>query len=137
MQKFTAKNFLLRWVVALALVLATFNPSHLSYFDWVTGPGQGYWSVKAIIGIGLVILYVIYMRATWRSIGPVGVILVSAMFAAVIWLLSDFGLLDPSSGTVVTYLALILLATIMAVGLSWSHVRRRLSGQADMDDVDE
>jgi len=26
---------------------------------------------------------------------------------------------------------------ILAVGMSWSHIRRRLSGQADMDDVDE
>jgi hypothetical protein len=24
----------------------------------------------------------------------------------------------------------------LGVGLSWSHVRRALSGQADMDDVD-
>jgi len=28
-------------------------------------------------------------------------------------------------------------ATILAIGLSWSHVRRRLSGQTDVDDVDE
>ena len=27
--------------------------------------------------------------------------------------------------------------TILAIGLSWSHVRRRLSGQVDVDDVDE
>ena len=31
---------------------------------------------------------------------------------------------------------LVLLATIMAVGLSWSHIRRRLSGQVDTDMVD-
>ena len=30
-------------------------------------------------------------------------------------------------------LVLVLLATILAVGLSWSHIRRRLSGQVDMD----
>jgi Family of unknown function (DUF6524) len=30
-----------------------------------------------------------------------------------------------------------VVATILAIGMSWSHVRRRLSGQADVDDVDE
>ena len=26
---------------------------------------------------------------------------------------------------------------VLGVGLSWSHIRRAISGQADMDDVDE
>jgi hypothetical protein len=26
---------------------------------------------------------------------------------------------------------------VLATGMSWSHIRRRLSGQADVDDVDE
>ena len=35
------------------------------------------------------------------------------------------------------WLGLIALSLVLGIGLSWSHVRRRLSGQADMDDVDE
>jgi hypothetical protein len=30
-----------------------------------------------------------------------------------------------------------MLAAIMATGMSWSHIRRRMSGQLDVDDVDE
>ena len=48
-----------------------------------------------------------------------------------------YGLLDTEETTVMTYIVLVLIATVMAVGISWSHVRRRVSGQADMDDVDE
>ena len=35
------------------------------------------------------------------------------------------------------WVALVAIATVMAVGLSWSHVRRRVSGQLDVDDVEE
>ena len=34
------------------------------------------------------------------------------------------------------WLGLLALSLILGVGLSWSHVRRALSGQADMGDVD-
>jgi len=32
---------------------------------------------------------------------------------------------------------LILISSILAVGISWSHIRRKISGQVDADDVDE
>jgi hypothetical protein len=35
------------------------------------------------------------------------------------------------------WLALFALSFVLGIGLSWSHVRRALSGQADMDDVDQ
>jgi hypothetical protein len=34
------------------------------------------------------------------------------------------------------WLGLLALSLVLGVGLSWSHVRRALSGQADMGDVD-
>jgi hypothetical protein len=49
----------------------------------------------------------------------------------------DYDIIDPAQPTVMTYVGLIVLATLMAVGISWSHVRRRVSGQADMDDISE
>ena len=35
------------------------------------------------------------------------------------------------------YVSLVILALVLATGMSWSHVRRRISGQADVDAVDE
>lgn len=134
---FTTTSFLLRWVGALVLVLGTFNPTGYSYFHWVTGPTDDNLPLKVLAGVAFVILYVIYLRATWRSIGPLGVVLALAFFGAVIWALDYYDLLALEQKTVITYVALVLIATVMAIGMSWSHVRRRLSGQADMDDVDE
>ena len=38
---FNATGFLIRWLVALVLVFATFNPTEVSYYRWVTAPGDG------------------------------------------------------------------------------------------------
>ena len=135
--RFNAASFLLRWLVALVLVFATFNPTNLSYFNWVAGQDGCNLPLKALAGVALAILYIIYLRATWRSIGPVGMLLAVAFFGAIVWVLIDFGLLSPDRPKIMTYILLVILATILAVGISWSHIRRRVTGQADIDDVDE
>ena len=66
--------------------------------------------------------------------GPVGVVLSVALFTAVIWVLVDFGLLSLESSSVITWILLIIVATILAVGMSFSLVRRRVTGQVDVDD---
>ena len=141
--QFNATSFLIRWLVALTLVLATFNPTQYSFLHWVTGAGSqagfttDHMPYKVLIGAVLAVLYVIYLRATWRSIGAIGVGLAIIVFGAMIWALVDIGLLDLHGGTALTWVLLVLFATVMAVGLSWSHIRRRVSGQLDADDVDE
>ncbi len=138
---FSLASFLLRWLVALVLVFATFNPTDYSYYRWVAGMDAGMdggnLALKALAGVVLLILYVIYLRATWRSIGPIGVSLATAFLGALIWVTIDLGLLDLERPTIITWVLLFALATILAIGISWSHVRRRVSGQADMDDIDE
>ncbi len=130
---FSLASFLLRWLVASVVVFATFNPTDYSYYRWVAGMDGGNLAPKALAGVALVILYVIYLRATWRSIGPIGMSLAAAFLGALIWVT----MLNLEQPTIVTWVLLFALATILAIGISWSHVRRRVSGQADMDDVDE
>ena len=134
---FTPVSFLLRWIIALVLVFATFNPTDYSFYRWVMPmDGEGL-PLKALAGILLLIVYVIYFRATWRSIGPIGVSLAAALLAALIWVSIDLGLLNLTQPTIMTWVLLFAFATILAVGISWSHIRRRVSGQTDIDDVDE
>ena len=137
MRRFGFDNFLLRWVLALVVVFATFNPSGYSYAHWVTDTEDGQLPLKVLAGVVLAILYVIYLRATWRSIGPIGVGLALALLGALVWVFIDFGWLSFEQSTVMTYIGLFILATVLGIGLSWSHVRRRVAGQADIDDVDQ
>jgi hypothetical protein len=136
-RRFSAVNFLQRWIAALALVFATFNPTGYSFAHWASGPTEESLPFKVILGIVLFILYIIFLRATWRSIGPIGVGLVVVFFGAIVWAMFYYEVLAFEQTTALTYIGLIVLATVLAVGLSWSHIRRRISGQIDTDDVDE
>jgi hypothetical protein len=130
-------GFLLRWICAFGLLAATFNPTVYNYTTWVRAYGGSNLSVAVLLGLLLMIGYIIYPRATLRSIGGFGMMLILAVVAAALWVLYDFGVLrlnDPSANV---WLALIALSLVLGIGLSWSHVRRSLSGQSDMDDVDE
>ena len=90
-----------------------------------------------LAGLILFVGYVIYLRATLRSIGPFGMLLVAAVVAALIWVLIDAGILTLEDPSITTWLGIFALSVVLGIGLSWSLVRRRLTGQADVDDVDE
>lgn len=130
-------GFVMRWVFAFLLLAATFNPTEYNYVDWVREFGGQNMSIAALLGLVLLIGYIIYLRATLRSIGTFGMILVMAVVGALLWVLYDFGVLRLDNASFNVWLGLIALSFVLGVGLSWSHVRRALSGQADMDDVDE
>ena len=131
-------GFLARWLAAFVLVFITFNPTSYSYTNWLIADRTGDdLPIKALAGVLLLIAYVIFLRATWRSIGLLGLILIALLFGAIGWVLIDYDLLDPGQATLMAWIVLGVVATILAIGLSWSHVRRRLSGQVDVDDVDE
>jgi hypothetical protein len=130
-------GFVIRWVFAFALLAGTYNPTQYNFTRWLTATGDKQWSVIALTGLILLIGYIIYLRATLRSIGAFGMVLVLALVAALLWVAFDMGWLDFTDPTANTWIALIAMSIVLGTGLSWSHVRRRLSGQADMDDVDE
>ena len=137
-------GFAARFVLALVLVYASYNPWGVSYVHWILGSWQpahdSSWlaspALKFVVGVVLTIAWVVYGTAARRSLGGVGIFLVVALCAGVIWLLVEQHVVETSSIPVLTHLALLVLATVMAVGMSWSHVRRRLSGQVDTDEVD-
>ena len=136
-QEFKAIGFLARWLFAAALVLGTYNPSDYSYFNWVFAEAAEFGPVMALTGVALLIAWIVFLRATWRSLGWLGIGLGAALFGCLIWLLIDVGLLSLESTGALTWLVLLLLSLILAAGMSWSHIRRRLTGQFDVDDVDD
>jgi uncharacterized membrane protein len=89
-----------------------------------------------VIGIVLLAGWVVFLRATFQSLGVLGLLLGAAFFAALVWLLVDFGLLATDSVSTMAWVTIVCLALLLAVGMSWSHVRRRMTGQVDVDDVE-
>jgi hypothetical protein len=137
MQPIGPGGIALRFLFALILVLCTYNPSGYSYFHWLKDTLPGFTPVLAISGIVLIIGWVIYIRATFRSLGPIGLTLAALFLAALVWLFIDMGWLSLDSFTAFSWIFIVVLSVILTIGMSWSHIRRRMSGQVDMDDVDE
>jgi len=127
----------IRFIFAMLVVFLTYNPEGYSYFDWGIKNFLPLSPIKVIAGIVLLIGWVIFVRATLRSLGAVGLVLVSSLCAAILWFVIDAGGLPQDSVRFFTYAGLLIVAIILTVGMSWSHIRRRMSGQIDADDVDE
>ncbi len=142
---FTWSGLILRLVAALVLVYATYNPEGVSYFHWVVSraPGEsgigsylhGFTPLKALAGIGLLALWVVFLQAARRSLGVGGAVLVLALFGCVIWAMIYYGAMSPSSSRAIAHLVLIAVSLVLAIGMSWSHVSRKMSGQMDTDNV--
>jgi hypothetical protein len=137
--RFTWTHYLIRLGAALVLVFATYNPEGWSYFHWIKDMLRGEWGeagpLMAFGGILLIIGWAVFLRATSRSLGIFGTILAIAFFGIMIWLLIT---LFPAlmGNTALVYLFLIGLAGVLSMGISWSHVRRRMTGQFDVDEAD-
>lgn len=137
--RFTVQSFFLRLIFALVLVYASYNPSGYSFFHWTKdalfGEALAISPPFAMSAVILLIGWTIYLRATLLALGGLGLSLAFAFFAIIVWWFIDLGLLSLDSISVMTYIALFILAAILATGMSWSHLRRRMSGQTDVDDI--
>jgi len=132
-REFTALSFLWRFAASLLLVLATYNPSGYSFFHWVSNSAN-LGAQQFVVGVVILIGWVILLAATKRSLDTLGMVLGVALLAGLVWLLIEFGVLSLESVSTFTWVVLVCIAALLAVGLCWSHIWRRLTGQFEVDD---
>lgn len=125
-----------RFVIAFSLVSLTWNPSPYNYISWALNNFRQMTPFVLFSGLVLAIVWVVFVRAGARSLGFIGSVLAVALAGSVLWMIIDFGLIDPANTTTLTWVLMTLFAAILTAGMSWSHLRRRWSGQVDIDDVD-
>jgi hypothetical protein len=137
-----ARGIATRFVLAVLVVFLTFNPWRQSFFHWAVAPvfaaGGGIGTVgpvKVLGGLLLLVGWIVCVQATRRSLGVKGALLVLAVLGAVVWLLYDRHILRTGSNRTVSLIILILLSAVLAIGMSWSHLSRKLTGQVDTDQV--
>ncbi len=139
-REFNLLSFILRFLASLLLVMVTYNPTEYSYIGWLraaTPDTTPLGPEHFVVGVALLIGWVILLAATQRSLGTFGLLLGGALLGGVVWLLTDIGWLNVSTVSSATWVGLICVAALLAVGLSWSHVWRRLTGQFEVDDGDD
>ena len=133
---FTLSSFLWRLVATFVLIVATYNPTALSYYGWLRSSIDGGTLGPAhfIVGVLLIIGWTILIVATRRSLSVIGFVLVAALVGGLVWFLTDREWLRVDSIAALTWVSLICLSIVLAIGLSWSHVWRRITGQYEVDD---
>jgi hypothetical protein len=133
---FGTSNFLWRLAASLFLIVATYNPTSVSYYSWLrsafTNGGLG--PEHFVVGIALIAGWAIFVVATQRSLGTAGSVLGAALIGGIVWWLTDVGWIAVGSVSALTWVSIACLAVLLAVGLSWSHIWRRLTGQLEVDD---
>ncbi len=129
-------GIVLRWLGALLLLSLTYNPTRWNYVHWVQTTWPDQMPLAVFLGLLLAVGYMVYGLATLRSIGPFGVILVGAIFGAGLWVLTDWGVLTLTNPSLNLWLGIVVLSLILGIGLSWSILRQKLSGQASVDEIE-
>jgi len=137
-REFNFLGFVWRLLASLLLVMASYNPSRYSYVDWVRAatPENPLGPEHFVVGVILLIGWVILLAATHRSLGTFGLLLGAALLGGVVWMLTDIGWLNIETVSTATWVGLFCISALLAVGLSWSHVWRRLTGQFEVDGDD-
>jgi hypothetical protein len=137
-KRFSPLGLMGRILLPFVLVYATWNPSGQSFYQWAIAPlfsgTPAIGPVKVLVALLLLAGWVVVVQATWRSLGLGGAILIAAIFGALVWLLiAKGGIFRPQSATAFSHLGLVALSLLLAIGMSWAIVRRKLTGQVEVD----
>jgi len=140
--RFTPLSFIIRLVLALVLVFASYNPVEpWSFYHWAIKPLleniNDFTILKGLAGVALLIAWGVFLSATFSSLGLFGTVLVALFFGLGFWWMIDAGWISLERPNTLNWLVLIALSLVLAAGVSWSHIRRRLTGQIDVDETED
>jgi len=130
-------GFILRWVFAFILVVITFNPTGYSLFHWMWPFTDEQLPLKILTCILIFGCYLFYISATIKSLGVLGILIVFAFCGTLIWLFVDQGWLDLKNSGIMTWSLITVISILLGLGISWSHIKKKITGQFDTDDVGE
>jgi len=121
----------LRTLIAVVLVLVTWNPSGWSYVDWALRDRSTFDAVKAFFGLLVFIGWAFCLRAAWVSLGALGIVLVAALLGTVVWMLVQFGVVQADNRGALVWIVLVAIGIVLGVGVSWAKLRQRASGEIE------
>jgi hypothetical protein len=124
---------IIRIVVSVALVLSTYNPSGHSFVHWVLADLSSFDAVKAFIGVALLAAWVVFVRTAHTSLGTLGICLSALLLGTLVWMLFDLGLLSSAGSSTIAWIILIMTGVVLGIGLSWSLIRQRATGQVEVN----
>ena len=125
---FRPSSIVVRVFLVFGLVFSTFNPSGYSYFHWVMDIDSGQLLLKLAVGLGLAFCYWIVFSITCLALGVTGGLL---LLFLLIFSVGALWQLDIWPFNTLSWIIAVLsmVAVYFSVGVVYSPLRHRLSGQ--------
>jgi len=120
-------GMLVRILFAVILVLVTWNPAGVSYVQWALIDTSTFDATKALVGVLLLAAWILAVRATWVSLGILGVALAAVVIGVFVWWLMSIGLVSTDERTLL-WIAVIAIGVVLGIGMGWSLVRQKATG---------
>jgi hypothetical protein len=89
--------------------------------------------VKGFAGALILVGWVIRVRTAFVFLGALGLLLSVLVLGALVWMLRDYGILNPDTPSLLSWVTLIIIGIILGIGLSWSLLRAHVAGQVEVD----
>lgn len=132
--KFGFYSIILRWFLVATVIFGTYNPSGRSFYHWAMKSDVDF-SLKLSVGLVLLALNLLFVRLTFRSLGYSGVALMTACLISVAITLQRLQFVSLYTWEQVQLYVIMFITFALTIGVSWSAIRTRLSGQVDSDDI--
>ena len=123
-------GMLVRILFAVILVVATWNPAGVSYVQWSLIDTSTFDATKALVGVLLLAGWIMAVRATWVSLGLMGVVLAAVVIGVFVWWLISIGIVA-TDGRGFLWIMLIAIGVVLGIGMGWSLVRAKATGQVE------
>jgi hypothetical protein len=123
---------MLRILFAVALVLVTWNPLGWSYVQWALIDTSTFDATKALVGVILLAAWILVVRATWVSLGLMGLALAAVVIGVFVWWLMSVGIVSRDQATM-QWIGVIAVGVVLGVGMGWSLFRAKATGQVETD----
>lgn len=134
MKKFGFYSILMRWVLIAGAIFATYNPSGRSFYHWAPESDVDFW-LKLSIGLVLFTVNLTFFSLTLRSLGYIGTFLVAICLVSIAITLPRLELVSLHTWDLVQLYSILFLTFALTIGVCWSAIRTRISGQVDSDDI--
>jgi hypothetical protein len=139
-QEYNIRNFrpsmlLTRLFGVLFLIFSTYNPTGWSLWHWFEYAWPRDWTLLLPIAVLYAVIYVLVIRASYRSLRPSGIALTIALLGALVWVLVDAGIVPLDTGGDLAVILLYMGGGALAIGMTWNFLWLRLTGQVIVDDL--
>lgn len=120
-------GFFSRWIYAFVLIAVTYNPTSFNYLSWAQLNYENELPMTVFLGLIIGLGYSISLRTIFRAVGWIGSMVLFVLMLTLLWVLDDWGLLAPGNQPMLIWAGILAFSALLAVGLSWDLVRRRVA----------